>query len=146
MYNILVTTHSIFRWLIVLSFVITIFYALYSRYSYKPFSHALKRLSMITFNVVNLQFVIGLILYFVSPKVIFSSLAMKAPLTRFFLVEHVTAMLIAIVLISIGYSKIKKATTDAAKYKRLLIFYVIGFLIILAAVPWPFYNLGTEWF
>jgi hypothetical protein len=146
MYNILVTTHSILRWLLVLSFIVTIFYALYSRYSYKSFPPTLKKLSMITFNVVNLQFVIGLILYFVSPKVILSSLAMKAPLTRFFLVEHVTAMLIAIVLISIGYSKTKKATTDAAKYNRLLGFYITGFLIILAAVPWPFYNLGTAWF
>ncbi|HEX3009353.1 MAG TPA: hypothetical protein VHO90_17235 [Bacteroidales bacterium] len=80
-----------------------------------------------------------------SPKVIFSSLSMKAPLTRFFLVEHLTGMLIAIALISIGYSVSKKTANETKKYNKLLVFYIIGFLVILAAIPWPFYNLGTDW-
>jgi hypothetical protein len=144
MYNFLVTTHSIFRWILAISLVTTIIYAAFARTRELPFKNT-GMLAKISFNLMNLQFVFGIILYFVSPKVIFSSLSMKAPLTRFFLVEHLTGMLIAIALISIGYSVSKKAANETKKYNKLLVFYTIGFLVILAAIPWPFYNLGTDW-
>lgn len=144
MYNFLVTTHSVLRWILVISLLITIVYAIYARSQNHTFERT-RVLSFTSFNLINLQFLLGLVLYFVSPKVIFSGLAMKAPLTRFFLVEHVTGMLIAIAMISIGYSASKKASTEQKKYNRILIFYIIGFLIMLAAIPWPFYNLGTDW-
>lgn len=144
MYNFLVNTHSVLRWILALSLLITIIYAVYARSKLQNFENT-RKLGLVSMTIVHLQFLVGLILYFISPKVIFSGLAMKAPLTRFFLVEHLTGMLIGIILITIGYSKAKKALTDAKKYNRILIYYIIGFLIILAAVPWPFYNLGTEW-
>ena len=144
MYNFLVTTHSILRWILAISLLITIIYAFYARSKTLPFERT-RLLSFVSMNILNLQFIVGLILYFISPKVVFSALAMKAPLTRFFLVEHVTGMLIAIALISIGYSASKKASSEIKKYNKILVYYIIAFLIILAAVPWPFYNLGTDW-
>jgi uncharacterized membrane protein YadS len=126
------------------SFIITLVYAFLARNQGESFERT-RRLSFITLNILNLQFVIGIILYFISPMVIFSSLSMKSPITRFFLVEHITAMLIAVALISIGYSLSKKALGERKKHDRILIYYIIGFLIILAAIPWPFYNLGTNW-
>lgn len=145
MYNFLVSTHSVIRWILVISLVLTIIYAAFNRAGKQPFNSTIKNLSFISLNILHLQFIIGLVLYFISPKVIFSGLAMKAPLTRFFLVEHLTGMLIAVVLITVGHSLAKKAFSDNKKYNRILVFYTIGFLILLAAVPWPFYNLGTDW-
>ena len=67
---------------------------------------------------------------------------------RFFGMEHFAGMLIAIALITIGYSKSKKADTPADKFKKIKVFYLIGFLLILAFIPWPFReNLHvTSWF
>lgn len=145
MYNFLVSTHSVIRWILVISLVLTIIYAAFNRAGKQQFNSTIKNLSFISLNILHLQFIIGVVLYFISPKVIFSGLAMKAPLTRFFLVEHLTGMLIAVTLITIGHSLSKKVLTDDKKYNRIIIFYTIGFLVMIAAVPWPFYNLGTDW-
>jgi hypothetical protein len=128
----------------VISLLITIIYAAYARSKKLSFEKT-RLLSLVSLIFVHLQFLVGLVLYFISPKVIFSGQAMKAPLTRFFLVEHLTGMLIGITLITIGYSVSKKALTVPKQYNKLLIYYLIGFLIILVAVPWPFYNFGTGW-
>ncbi|MEY3715089.1 MAG: hypothetical protein RJB59_892 [Actinomycetota bacterium] len=55
--------------------------------------------------------------------------------------------LIAVILITIGYSKSKRAKTATEKFKPIKIFYLIGLIIILASIPWPFRaNLGGAWF
>lgn len=144
MYNFLVSTHSILRWILAILLILTILYAAVGRVQKKPFKQT-RIFSLVSLIVLHLQFILGLILYFVSPKVIFSSSSMKAPLTRFFMVEHLIAMLIAIVLITIGFSSAKRILDETKKYNRILVYYIIGFLIILAAIPWPFYNLGTDW-
>lgn len=146
MYNLLVVSHSILRWAIVVSFVITFFLIVLNKIKQNPFPILIKKASLVTLIILHMQFLFGLLLFFTSPKVIFSGLAMKAPLTRFFLVEHSTAMILAIILITIGYIKSKKAMEDHIKYNTIIIYYLIGFVIILAAIPWPFYNFGTTWF
>jgi hypothetical protein len=56
-------------------------------------------------------------------------------------------MLIAIVLITLGYSKSKKGTTDAEKFKPIKVYYLIAFILIVASIPWPFRTaLGGSWF
>jgi hypothetical protein len=145
MYSILVTTHSVLRWILLISLVLTLIYAAFNRAGKQPFNNSIKNLSATTVRLLHLQLLVGIILYFISPKVIFSGMAMKAHLSRFFLVEHLTGMLIAVILITIGYSKAKKMISDQKKYNTILIYYTIGFLAIMAAIPWPFYNLGAGW-
>ncbi|TAE35838.1 MAG: cytochrome B [Runella slithyformis] len=92
----------------------------------------------------HVQLLLGLALYTWSPKVNFSM--MKDAFYRFYNVEHLTGMIIAIVLITIGYSKAKRMNT-AKRHKTVLLFYSLGLLIILASIPWPFRaNLGGSWF
>ena len=56
-------------------------------------------------------------------------------------------MLIAWILVHIGRSSVKKATTDAAKHKRMLAFFGIALLLILASIPWPFRDvIAKPWF
>jgi hypothetical protein len=64
--------------------------------------------------------------------------AMKDPYTRFFAVEHLLGMLIAIILIHIGKAQGKRPIGDKAKHRRTMIFYLVALLIILASIPWPF--------
>jgi membrane protein DedA with SNARE-associated domain len=82
-----------------------------------------------------------------SGKVSFVEGWMKNPMHRFYGMEHLAGMLVAIILITLGYSKSKRGTTDAEKFKPIKLFYLIGFILILASIPWPFRTaLGGSWF
>ena len=73
--------------------------------------------------------------------------AMKDAVMRFWLVEHLTGMLIGIALITVGRIAAKKAATDQAKFKKIAVFFTLGLLVILATIPWPFREaLGRGWF
>jgi uncharacterized membrane protein SirB2 len=77
---------------------------------------------------------LGIILFFVSPVVIFSKASMANPEARYWLVEHNTGMIIAIVLITMGRITMKKLSGGAAKHKRLFIFNTIALIIILVMI------------
>jgi membrane protein DedA with SNARE-associated domain len=96
---------------------------------------------------------IGIYLYFVGQygyKLIQNGMgaAMKDPYSRFFAVEHLAGMLIAIILIHIGKAQGKRPIGDRAKHKRTMIFYLVALLIILASIPWPFREIFANrgWF
>ena len=63
-----------------------------------------------------------------------------------FAVEHMTTMIIAVVLITLGYSRAKRRTSDGGKFKAIFWFYLIGLVIMLAGIPWPFRGYGNGWF
>jgi len=86
----------------------------------------------------HIQLLIGLVLYFLSPNGFsnFSGVAMKNSLSRLYVLEHPLTMIIAVVLITIGYSKAKSQKEDIQKYKKIFIFYGIGLLLILSRIPW----------
>ena len=77
---------------------------------------------------------------------VFPGIAVKDSVLRFFLVEHLSLMALALVLIAIGYSKSKKASADSKKFKLIFGFFLVGFILILAGISWPFQNYGTGWF
>jgi hypothetical protein len=93
------------------------------------------------------QLLIGLGLYFISPRVKFFDGWMKDAAFRFYGMEHISLMIIAIILVTIGHSKSKKGSTPAEKFKPIKIWYVLGLILIVAAIPWPFRTaLGGAWF
>lgn len=100
----------------------------------------------------DIQLLVGLILFFVSSEKAKAGLAdmgaaMKNPALRFFTVEHTLMAVIAIALVHIGKSKVKKASSDAQKHKLALIFYGLAFVLIMALIPWPFRQaLGAAWY
>jgi high-affinity Fe2+/Pb2+ permease len=103
----------------------------------------INRLALI---IMHIQLVLGLVLYFISPKVIFSASSMKDGFLRFFLVEHISLMIIAVILVTVGYVKSDRAEDMIKKNKRVLIYYSIAFVLILASIPWPFRPLGAGWY
>jgi len=105
-----------------------------------------KKITLFAMVFTHIQLLAGLALYFTSEKVQFVEGFMKNPVYRFYAVEHVTLMLIAIALITVGYSKAKRAASDTKKFGAVATFYLIGLILILASIPWPFRNLGAGWF
>ena len=146
MYDILKHAHSGWRWVVLALLVYAVVNALIKWQSKKPFTPGDRRINLFTLIATHLQLVVGLILYFISPKVQFNAATMKDAALRFFTVEHLTLMLVAIVLITIGNSVAKKAVEDAAKFKKTFIYFLIGLIIILVSIPWPFQNYGAGWF
>jgi hypothetical protein len=97
--------------------------------------------------LAHIQFTIGLIIYFMSPKVKFVEGFMKDEQLRFYGMEHLVGMLLAVVFITLAKSKAEKLEGAEAKQKKAKLFFVLALLTIVAFVPWPFREaLGGAWF
>ena len=135
--------HSGLRWVV----LILLIWAIANAFSAKHFEKKHKMINIFAMVTLHIQLVIGLIQYFTSAKVQFYDGWMENKLLRFYGMEHLAGMLLAIILITIGYSKAKRKENDADKFKVIRLFYSIGLIIILLSIPWPFRaNLGGGWF
>lgn len=145
LYDVLRHIHSSGRWVILLLLIFAILNSLIA--GKRPYIRTDNRLGLILTIVADIMLLIGIYLYFVGPwgyKLIEErgmSVVMKDPTLRFFAVEHLAGMLIAVILIHIGKAQGKKAMSDKAKHRRTMIFYLVALLIILASIPWPFREL-----
>ena len=99
-----------------------------------PYNSLDDKLGLWLFMVIHTQLVLGLILFFVSPNVVFSGASMKDATARYWLVEHSSMMLISIVLITVARLTVKKVADAAAKYKKLFISNGIALLLIVVAI------------
>lgn len=142
----LVHAHSGLRWVVLALLIAAIFKSLIKWRSNAPYFEADRRLNFFAMLSAHVQLVLGLILYFTSDKVSFSGEAMKVPLTRFYTAEHFVMMLLAIVLITVGYSRSKKATEDVQKFRVVFVYFTLALLVLLAGIPWPFRGFGSGWF
>lgn len=148
MYTGLVHLHSTLRYVVVILLIVSIVQAFLRGYGNQPFTDGNRKLYLFTLISVHIQLIIGLALYFISPYVQLDNMAavMKDPQLRFWAVEHIATNIIGIILITIGYSSAKRATTDKAKHTRTAIFYLIGFILIMTAIPWPWSRVARGWF
>jgi hypothetical protein len=134
--NILLLLHSITRYLVLIGLLGVILNSLVGMIQNKPFGKMEDKSSLWLFIFTHTQLLLGLILYFVSSKVSFSSESFKPgnEMLRYWLVEHSLMMLIAIVLITVARVTMKKLPTDSAKHKRLFIFNALALLIIIVSI------------
>ena len=139
MYNILKESHNglgMFLLFLLLVIIIFIFVKFLSK---NPFNKSARIASLIGLITVHTQILVGFAIYFLSPLGVanFSKESMGHPISRFYMVEHPVGMILAAILITIGYRLSKKATlSDKAKYARILIYYTIGFALIAYLIPW----------
>jgi uncharacterized membrane protein (DUF485 family) len=147
LYTILQHVHSGLRWVVLLLLLWTIWGAFQGRQKGAAFADADRKRGLFAMISAHVQLLLGLLLYFISPYVKFEGGIMKDSLLRFYTVEHISMMLIAIVLITLGYSRANKKADDRAKFQTQLVFFLIALLVILAAIPWPFRpGLNGNWF
>lgn len=149
MYNFTLFLHSWLRWLVLILAVIAIFKAMTGWLGKQPFSKQDNILGASFVGSMHLQLLLGLILYFfLSPmglnaiQTVGMKEVMKSPLYRYWAVEHLTTMLLAVILAQVGRIQSKKASTDLLKHKKALIFYTIALVLVLSRVPWD--RLGRE--
>jgi hypothetical protein len=146
MYPILVHLHSGFRWVLLITLVLAIIQVAGKLSGNHSFTDKDKKMPLFAFISCHIQLLVGLILYAISPKVVFSAESMKNAMSRFFLVEHTTMMILAIIIISVGYIMAKKVAPEKKAFSRIFWAYLVGLILILASIPWPFMGYGTSWF
>ena len=148
MYQTLTFLHSIFRWLVLLTLLYSIFRA-YRGYFYgKEFSKTDDSVRHWTATIAHLQLVLGIILYSQSPVVSYFwknfQVAKESFDLFFFSIIHISLMLFSIILITIGSSAAQRKTSDKDTFKTMLTWYTIALLIIFIAIPWPFSPLANR--
>lgn len=141
MYSVVQILHSYWAYLVLLILVLATGNAIIKSIGGKSYEAKDFRISLFTLIVSHIQLLIGLLLYVVSPRLgLFSELGMgsimKDATNRLYLIEHPIINILAIVFITIGYSKHKKQLTSASKFKLLAIFYSIGLILLLSRIPW----------
>ena len=145
----LLHVHSLLRYVLLILLLISIVKAYSGWGGKKSYSPGDRKLALFTVISAHLQLVIGLVLYFISPNVKVAlanmSEAMKNPELRFWAVEHIAMMLIAIILITIGSARAKRAATDEGKHKQIAIFFLLALLVIFIAIPWPWKEIARGW-
>jgi len=133
-YEFLRSTHSYLRWFILGMLVLVIILSAIGLFGKKPFTRRHDKIGLFLFICTHTQLLLGLILYFISPYVIFARSSMHEDTLRYWLVEHGPMMLIAIVLITLARTTSKKMPVDQDKHKRMLIFNTLALIIILVAI------------
>lgn len=138
--------HSYWAYLVLFMLLIASINALAGFMGNKEYQPKDFRISLFTLIVTHIQLLIGLVLYFISPLGLKSitnngmAVVMKDSMLRLYAVEHITVMVLAVVFITIGYSKHKKKLVSKPKFKTLSIFYTLALLLMLSRIPWQ------QWF
>ncbi len=141
MYETIQFIHSYWAYLVVIVLIIASINAIVGYVSNKEYGATNFRIALFTLIVSHLQLLIGFVLYFTAPYFkMWSEVGMggvmKDSVLRLYNVEHPLVMIIAIVLITMGYSKHKKKLTSKPKFKILAIFYTLALILVLSRIPW----------
>lgn len=149
MYEYLLIAHNWLRWIILILLIVNIARHLGS--PNKPWTKTDNSLGLILMICAHITLLIGLYQWFFGNLGIklfqqYGGAVMKDNAMRFWAVEHITGMLIAIILITIGKGVGRKAIPNAVKHKRALALFSIALVVILLAAPWPFRDVvGRPW-
>ena len=136
MYETIQSVHSILAYAALGLLVLASINAIFGLTSKKLFTDKDLRLSLFTLIICHIQLLVGLILYFVSPLGLEQLGNMSDKAIRLTSLEHPLINIIALVLITIGWSKHKKEESNNGKFKKIAIFYTIGLILLLAMIPW----------
>jgi len=139
-YALLLDTHCLLRWFVLLAGVAVLVGSLLGLVLEKPFKPLGRVLGLIYVSLLDTQFLVGLLLSFASPIVhsvwANPSVGMKVSHLRFFAIEHTTGMIIALAIAHVGAVVSRKALTDRKAYTAALSWYGISLAIILLSIPW----------
>ncbi|HTX91544.1 MAG TPA: hypothetical protein VMC09_10030 [Anaerolineales bacterium] len=148
MYNFLLSFHSIVRWLVVIAALAAFGKAFAGWLGKGSWTRLDDRLGLFFTITMDIQALIGILLYIFSPLVRTAlahfSLALSDPTQLFFSLFHEILMLVAVALAHIGRSRARKAEGDSLKFRTAAVFYGLSILVVLVAIPWPF-TFGRPW-
>jgi NADH:ubiquinone oxidoreductase subunit 2 (subunit N) len=136
MYDFIQKFHSGWAYLALLILLVAVINSWIGMTSKKEFTPKDRKIAMFGLIATHIQLLVGLILWFVSPlgKAAFGNMSDAA--TRLTSLEHPLINIIAIVLITVGWSRHKKAASNETKFKSIALFYSLGLALILIRIPW----------
>jgi hypothetical protein len=139
-FRLMLSIHNLFRWAVVLALIWALFQAYRGWLGKKTWTSTDRRAGMFLTIGFDIQFLLGLILSFMSPIIgtAFSNLgaAMKVTELRFFAVEHMPMMFLALVIAHITSAVSRKAPDDVRKHRRTALGYTLVAILTLVAIPW----------
>jgi hypothetical protein len=141
--------HNLLRWIILILLLLNIFR--HATAGAQPYGDKDKKMGLWLMIAAHIMLLLGLFQYIYGGLGVeafknVGSAVMKDKILRYWAVEHISGMLIAIVLITLGYGVRKKAFNDFVKHRRALILYSFALLLILASMPWPWREgVGRPW-
>jgi len=139
--------HSLFAWTLMILVIISIISSLIRAGKASSFKNPLKGIYLLTMILIHLQAILGILLYFTSSKVVFSEHTMSETSLRFFALEHPLLMIIAAILVTMGYTRAKRVDSIRTKFKSIFIYYLVAFILILIRFPWQYLSsIGKGWF
>ena len=142
MYTTLLAFHSWLRWAVLIAALIAAVRGISGVVGKRRWTRSDDRAGFWFVNLIDLQILIGLVMYFFLSPITKEALrgfgaAMDNAGLRFWAVEHVFGMVVAIALAHAGRARTKKLRDDAARHKVAAICFVLALVAILISIPWP---------
>jgi hypothetical protein len=142
MYSSALWLHSWLRWAVLLTGLVVWFRAIGGKTARRPWTPQDELWGLLLTISVDLQLVVGLVLYFFLSPITRLGLrnfaaAMQINVARFFTIEHVIGMVIGIALVHIARVKIRKAADADRKHRLALVLYGIALVVMILLIPWP---------
>jgi len=130
--------HSFMSYLVLAGLTVSIVLALIGYFGNKPFTDKDRKLALLGLIPAHLQWIFGLVLYFLSPLGItnLTGETMGNSLMRLYALEHPIMMILSVVFITVGFSKAKRESNPKKQYLYIWSFYLVGMLLILSRIPW----------
>jgi hypothetical protein len=148
MYSTLIFLHSLTRWLVVISLLYAIYRAYQGLRGRKSFSKSVNSIRHWTATIAHVQLIIGILVYTQSPGVRYFWRHTREALhnwdVTFYSLVHALLMLLAIVVLTIGSAKAKRMSSDRDKFSVMLNWFLLAFILIFIAIPWPFSPLSNR--
>ncbi len=136
MEHFIIKLHAGFAYLALLLLTYSLINVYFGKKTNRAFTEKDRKIALIALIFAHCQLLIGLVTYFVSPlgKAVFGQMANAD--FRLTSLEHPLVNMIAIVLITVGWSKHKKTNESKEKFQKIFVFYGLGLLLILSRIPW----------
>lgn len=149
-FGLILTLHSLLRWLVLGAGILAFGLALRGWLGGRAWTATDDKAGRVWTLALDIQLLLGLLLYFISPYVRQAmgdmAAAMGDPALRFWSVEHAFMMLVALVFAHIGRARSRRAAEDSARHRQAAIWYGLALLLIFLAIPWPFRAaVGRPW-
>ncbi len=140
MYASLLAIHNVTRWLVLIAAVVALVVVIRGLVTRRPWDGTARVASLAFVSLMDLQLVLGLLLYVVSPIVRTGlgdmGAAMADTQVRFFVVEHISIMIVAVVFAHVGSATARRAPDHRGRYTRSALWFGLSTLAVLFAIPW----------
>jgi ABC-type dipeptide/oligopeptide/nickel transport system permease subunit len=135
----LILLHSILRYGLLILVVMAVFFSLYGLITRTPVLIGHRQVTVWAVLLAHIQLVLGIILYIVRG---WYKVAVDSRIDRYWKMEHIGIMLVAIILITMGRVLSKRAKDDRKKQIYVAVFFLIALLLMLMMMPWPYREIG----